>query len=51
MNMYDRIKFMTQDEMREFIYWVYMNGNQDGQMQLCDSPVTSSLVAQSLSMT
>lgn len=41
MNMYERIKSMTQDEMREFIYWVYMNGNKDGEMNLCDSPVCS----------
>lgn len=41
MNMYERIKIMTQDEMREFIYWVYMNGNKDGSMNLCDSPSDS----------
>ena len=28
--MYDRIKEMTQEELREFIYWVYLMGNKDG---------------------
>ena len=41
MNMHERIKNMTHDEMREFIYWVYMNGNEDGKQNLCDSPVSS----------
>lgn len=41
MNMHERIKAMTQEEMREFIYWVYMNGNKDGEMNLCDSPAAS----------
>ena len=36
--MYDRIKRMTPDEMRQFIYWVYRNGNEDGKTNSCDSP-------------
>ena len=28
MSMYDRIKTMTAEEMRHFIYWVYMCGNE-----------------------
>ena len=39
--MYYRIKRMTPEEMREFIYWVYMNGNEDGQKHLQDSPERS----------
>jgi hypothetical protein len=35
--MYERIKRMTMDEMREFIYWVYLNGNEDGEVGCCDS--------------
>lgn len=35
--MYDRIKRMNEDEMRNFIYWVYLNGNKDGEMGYCDS--------------
>ena len=38
MTMYDRIKTMTYEEMQEFIYWVYLNGNEDGKQNLCDSP-------------
>lgn len=38
MSMYDRIKTMTAEEMRHFIYWVYMCGNEDGQLGLQDSP-------------
>ena len=30
MNMYERIKTMTMEEMREFVYWVYLCGNRDG---------------------
>lgn len=29
--MYDRIKRMTQEEMRTFLYWVYLNGVRDGE--------------------
>lgn len=39
--MYERIKRMTFEEMREFIYWVYQNGNRDGQNNLEDSPYIS----------
>lgn len=35
--MYDRIKRMTLGEMKEFVYWVYMNGNKDGEENICDS--------------
>lgn len=35
--MYERIKRMTKDEMKSFIYWVYMNGNEDGDIGCCDS--------------
>lgn len=37
MTMYERIKCMTEDEMKQFIYWVYMNGNKDGELGYCDS--------------
>ena len=36
-SMYERVKRMTLDEMRHFVYWVYMNGNKDGEDGLCDS--------------
>jgi len=36
--MYERIKRMTPEEMRQFVYWVYLCGNKDGQMELEDSP-------------
>lgn len=29
--MYDRIKRMTPEEMRTFVYWVYLNGVRDGE--------------------
>lgn len=35
--MYERIKRMTEDEMRNFVYWVYLNGNEDGKIHCCDS--------------
>lgn len=35
--MYERIKRMTKDEMRCFVYWVYLMGNEDGYAQCCDS--------------
>lgn len=34
--MYERIKSMTKEEMGQFIYWVYMNGNRDGKTGYCD---------------
>ena len=37
MTMYERIKCMTEDEMRAFVYWVYLMGNEDGWNQCCDS--------------
>lgn len=36
--MYDRIKRMTEEEMKTFIYWVYLCGSRDGQNSLEDSP-------------
>jgi len=39
--MYERIKRMTESEMREFIYLVYLCGNYDGKVNLCDSPCGS----------
>ena len=37
-NMYERIKDMTKEEMKEFIYMVYLAGNNDGKNNMCDSP-------------
>jgi hypothetical protein len=36
MNMYEYIKTMSLEEMKAFIFWVYMNGNKDGNDGLCD---------------
>ena len=36
--MYERIKRMSQSEMKRFIYWVYLCGNRDGQRGCEDSP-------------
>ena len=36
MDMYNCIKNMTREQMRDFIYCVYMNGNADGNENLCD---------------
>ena len=36
--MYERIKRMTESEMKQFIYWAYLCGNEDGKENLCDSP-------------
>ena len=41
MSMYERVKNMTQDEMNQFVYWIYMCGNKDGQDGCCDSPSNS----------
>ena len=35
--MYERIKRMSIDEMKDFVYWVYLMGNEDGWNQHCDS--------------
>lgn len=35
--MYERVKRMTEDEMRNFVYWVYLNGKEDGEIGYCDS--------------
>lgn len=37
MDMYKRIKCMNREEMQDFIYWVYMNGNADGKENCCDT--------------
>lgn len=37
-NMYERIKKMTPEEMRQFVYWVYLCGNRDGECGQEDSP-------------
>lgn len=37
MKMYERIKNMTKEQMSDFIYWVYMNGNADEKDNLCDT--------------
>lgn len=37
-NMYDRVKLMSMDEMKQFIYWVYRCGNKDGCNDCEDSP-------------
>lgn len=36
--MYDRVKRMSYEEMRKFIYIVYLCGNEDGKEMMCDSP-------------
>ena len=35
--MYECIKNMDMGEMRDFIYWVYMNGIMDEKESLCDT--------------
>lgn len=35
--MYERIKRMSKEEMCDFIYWVYLNGNKDGKLGIADS--------------
>lgn len=35
--MYERIKRMTKEEMKTFIYMVYLCGNEDGRHSLRDS--------------
>ena len=39
--MYERVKRMTESEMKKFIYAVYLCGNEDGKLDLCDSPTCS----------
>ena len=39
--MYDRIKRMSEEEMKKFIYLVYLCGNRDGLDMYCDSPECS----------
>ena len=35
--MYEFIKDMSMEEMQRFIYWVYMNGINDGKENFCDT--------------
>ena len=35
--MYERIKRMSESEMKQFVYWVYLCGNEDAKENLCDS--------------
>ena len=35
--MYERIKRMSESEMREFVYFVYLCGNRDAKDNCCDS--------------
>ena len=37
MNMYERIKTMTMEEMRNFVYWIYLCGTRDGRDCLEDN--------------
>ena len=37
-NNYERIKNMSFEEMKEFIYWVYLYGALDGEKRCVDSP-------------
>lgn len=37
MNMYEFIRSMSKEQMRDFIYWVYMNGHADAKYKLCDN--------------
>lgn len=39
--MYERIKRMDEEELRRFIYLVYLAGNNDGLENLCDDPECS----------
>lgn len=36
--MYDRVKRMTPEEMRQFVYWVYLCGNRDGAKGIEERP-------------
>lgn len=36
--MYERIKRMSESEMREFVYFVYLCGNRDAEDNYEDSP-------------
>ena len=38
MTMYERIKNMTLEEMKDFVYWIYLNGNKDGKEYIQDCP-------------
>lgn len=35
--MYERIKRMSMEEMKCFVYWIYLMGNEDGWNGCCDS--------------
>lgn len=38
MNLFEKVKTMSLDEMKTFMYWVYLCGNKDGAEDLQDSP-------------
>lgn len=38
MTLYERIKKMSFEEMKAFMYWVYLSRNKDGAEDLQDSP-------------
>ena len=38
MTMSERVKAMSPEELRQFVYWVYLCGNRDGRKYLEDSP-------------
>lgn len=35
--MYERVKRMSEEEMREFVYFVYLCGNRDAKDNYCDT--------------
>lgn len=37
-NIYERVKHMSMDEMKQFVYWIYRCGNKDGRNDREDSP-------------
>lgn len=37
MTIYERIKSMTKEEMKDFCYWIYLMGNTDGEYLYCDT--------------
>lgn len=41
MTMHERVKRMSPEELRQFVYWVYLCGNRDGRQYMEDSPVVS----------
>ena len=41
--MYERVKRMTKEEMKTFIYMVYLCGNEEGKHSLCDTSKANGL--------